>query len=502
MKLGISGMRLALASAAMAAGTLFAEMEPATPESQGVDSQGILDWLDACERKFDGVREGRLHGFVIVRHGKVIAEGSWKPFDTLGETHMLYSHSKSFTSSAIGMVVDDGLLDLDERVIDIFPESVPADISENLRQLRVRDLLTMNAGKKDHLIRGSGDWVREFLARDFARRPGTGFKYDSDATYMCAAIVERKTGRKMMDFLKERMFDKIGIEKAWTTFSPQGIPCGGWGMNMTTREMARFGQLYLQRGFWGGKSIISPDWVSLATTRQTWSGWQNVGVKALGQGSDWEQGYGFQFWRCRHGAYRADGASGQYTVVMPGQDMVVSVHAGLSDMGAELQLLWDHILPAAGDAPLPEGEALERLRTRLASLALPPLDNAGGNRFKGGSFEFRDNHRGFRSVAFAPNSDGGFDVTLVTRAGEQHFTAGCGKWTRGSIRIDTENYESLGGYIGVHPTAESCGMDGDGNFRMRVYLTGDTGHLDFSVGADGRVAGEFWAMNGCKIEGR
>ena len=215
----------------------------ATPESQGVSSEAILGFVDACEKTFDGGANGALHGFVILRHGKVIAEGSWKPFDTLNVPHMLYSHSKSFTSTAVGLVVEEGRLDLDERVVEIFSNEVPAKVSANLAQLRVRDLLTMNDGKQDHLLRGGGDWVREFLAKDFTRKPGTGFKYDSDATYMLAAIVERKTGRRMMDYLKERMFDRIGITSAWSTTSPQGIPCGGWGINKTTRELARFGQL-------------------------------------------------------------------------------------------------------------------------------------------------------------------------------------------------------------------------------------------------------------------
>ena len=335
----------ALVACAFAASACMAEMEYATPESQGVDSQAILNWIDACEKTFDGVKEGRIHGFVIVRHGKTIAEGSWKPFDTLNEPHMLYSHSKSFTSSAVGFLADDGKIDLDERIVDIFPDELPANPSDNLRQLRVRDLLTMNVGKKDHLLRDGGDWVREFLSKDFGKKPGTGFRYDSDATYMLSAIVEKRTGKKLMDFLKERMFDKIGISSAWTTTSPQGIACGGWGMNMTTRDIARFGQLYLQQGRWGGEYVLSPSWVALATTRHTWSGWSNIGVKALGEGSDWEQGYGFQFWRCRHGAYRADGASGQLTVVLPECDMVVSINAGLRDMQKELALIWDNLLP-------------------------------------------------------------------------------------------------------------------------------------------------------------
>src|SRR5574344_1672925 len=131
---------------ALCAASAFALMEPATPESQGVPSEAILKFIDGCEKTFDAGDLGAMHGFVIVRHGKVIAEGSWKPFDTLNETHMLYSHSKSFTSTAIGFLVDDGKLDLDERVADIFPEDLPEHPADGICEIRVRELLTMNVG--------------------------------------------------------------------------------------------------------------------------------------------------------------------------------------------------------------------------------------------------------------------------------------------------------------------------------------------------------------------
>ena len=490
----------ALVACAFAASACMAEMEYATPESQGVDSQAILNWIDACEKTFDGVKEGRIHGFVIVRHGKTIAEGSWKPFDTLNETHMLYSHSKSFTSSAVGFLVDEGKIDLDERIVDIFPDELPANPSDNLRQLRVRDLLTMNVGKKDHLLRDGGDWVREFLSKDFGKKPGTGFRYDSDATYMLSAIVEKRTGKKLMDFLKERMFGKIGISSAWSTTSPQGIACGGWGMNMTTRDIARFGQLYLQQGRWGGEYVLSPSWVALATTRHTWSGWSNIGVKALGEGSDWEQGYGFQFWRCRHGAYRADGASGQLTVVLPECDMVVSINAGLRDMQKELALIWDNLLPGVKGSPLVAGEALACLRRRIDALAIPPTagGSAGLDGFLGKTYGFKSNHRGIESARF--EKDGGNLVCILkVPAGEQKIPVGIGEWKKSEMRFDVQDYEFLGAYVGVHKTAASAGIGADGTLSARIYLTGDTGYIDLSVSPAKGASGDFSAMNGTKL---
>ena len=493
--------RIALAFAFAAASfAAVAEMEPASPESQGVDSQAILDFIDAAEKTFDGTDKGALHGFVVVRHGKTIAEGSWRPFDTLNHPHMLYSHSKSFTSSAIGFLADEGKIDLDERVVDIFPGDAPAEPSANLRELRVRDLLTMNVGSSsDHRIgRFPSGWVRAFLAKPVDRRPGTGFKYDSDATYMLAAIVEKRTGMRLMDYLKSKMFDRIGITRAWSTVSPEGIACGGWGMNMTTREIARFGQLYLQNGMWGGEHVLSPYWTALATARHTWSGWRNIGMRALGEGSDWEQGYGFQFWRCTHGAYRADGAAGQYTVVIPENDMVVSINAGLSDMGGELALVWKHLLPGAKDAPLAEGEAYAKLRARLGSLALPPLKNAGsGDGAVGRRFALKENVRGFASVKAVP-AEKGWSLEVATRAGLQKIPVGDGAWAEGTMRVDTESYEALGGYIGEQRTAACGGFAADGAFRVRVYFVDTPGYLDFTIGANG-LKGRFFAMNGCEL---
>ena len=222
-----------------------------SPESQGVSSKAIQGWIEACESESaTNTLKGFVHGFVILRHGKTIAEGTWAPQDTLGNPHMLYSHSKSFTSTAVGFLVDDGKIDLDDRLISFFPDRAPAEPSENLRQVRVRDLLTMNLGanrtdaERDDI---TGDWVKALLHNKIDNDPGMVFKYDSGATHLLAAIVEKVSGKPLMTFLKERLFDPIGMKSPWSTVSPTGVACGGWGMNMTTRDIARFGQFMLQK---------------------------------------------------------------------------------------------------------------------------------------------------------------------------------------------------------------------------------------------------------------
>ena len=486
-------------------------MPSATPESQGVPSQAILDWIDACETTFDGGKLGAVHGFVLARHGKVIAEGSWKPFDTLRETHMLYSHSKSFTSTAIGFLVDAGMLDLDERIVDIFSNEVPAKVSENMRQMRVRDLLTMNDGMSpgDVCRKEPGkNWVRAFLSDEVAYKPGSRFKYDSCATYMLSAIVQKRSGEGMMEFLDSRLFKPLGFGRVWSTTCPDGIPCGGWGMNMTTRDLARFGLLYLQKGVWNGKRILSPDWVSLATTRHTWCGAAASDAKALNDGADWDQGYGFQFWRCRHGAYRADGAAGQITVVMPEQDAVVSVHAGLGDIQKELDLVWKHLMPAMGGAELPEDAAAQaKLKDRLANLAIKPVAGVleGGDRYCGVDYAVRQNIRGIRGVGIRRHGDG-WRLRFFARSfpSTQEFPVGFGEWKEGSVRIDHEGYEGLGALIGEQTVRASGAVRPDGTLFVRAYLAGTTANLDFTFSETNGtlvVDGLHWGMRGTAFHG-
>ena len=465
---------LALAGACAATA---APLDRATPESQGVPSAAIVRWIDACEREIGPHHS--LHGFVILRHGKVIAEGTWAPYDTLNRPHMLYSHSKSFTSTAIGFLVDDGKLDLDARVLSFFPDKSPANPSDNLKALRVRDLLTMNVGagfsdaeRKDI----NGDWVKAFLANDIEKEPGTVFKYDSCATHMLAAIAERVSGMKLMDFLKARLFDPLGMTSPWSTVSPTGIACGGWGMNMTTRDLARFGQLYLDQGMWEGKRILSREWVVAATSRQTWSG----AIAVTGEdGSDWHQGYGFQFWRCRHNAFRADGASGQYTIVMPEQDAVVSIHAGLRDMQQEINLVWDHLLPAFAPKPLPEDAAAQQaLAARCKSLQLPvQTGSAAASALPCANAAVSKNPLNITNGTLEKAPQG---WTLVAADGKR-LLIGDGAWTVTEHEFSKSNVEALFALIGTRDVAASGAWTAPGVLTVRWYLLGAPQHGTFTV---------------------
>jgi CubicO group peptidase (beta-lactamase class C family) len=336
-----------------------------TPEEQGVSSKAILAFLDALDR--DNLE---LHGFMLLRHGFVISEGWWSPYDAK-RPHMLFSLTKSFTSTAIGLGVAEGLLTVDDTVVSFFPEVVTDCMDERLASMRVKDLLTMSVGHAKPIMGSEWrqikeEWVRYFLNKPMDHEPGTRFVYNSGATYMLSAILQRITGQTLLDYLQPRLFKPIGIEVNEWNSCPSGINAGGWGLSLKTEDIARFGQLYLQNGVWNGVRVLPEEWIREATSSQISSGHDET--------SDAQQGYGYQLWRCRHGAYRADGAFGQICIVMPDQDAVVAIHAGLHGSHKVLEAVWSYLLSGMQDSPLAAAEVGNDndLSDRLKELKVMP----------------------------------------------------------------------------------------------------------------------------------
>ena len=340
-----------------------------TPESQGVSSTAISAFIDGVH-----AQNLELHSLMLLRHGHIIAQGWWTPYGA-DRVHLLYSLSKSFTSTAIGLAVAEGRLSVDDSVLSIFPEQAPAEVGEHLAAMRVHHLLSMATGHKldtlDRAARSSGgsDWVKSFLAIPPDQAPGTIFCYNNGATFMLSAIIQKLTGMKLLDYLRPRLLDPLGIQQAHWQENPQGINLGFSGLHITTRAIARLGQLYLQKGYWFGHQLLPSEWVDRAST-------SHIQSAQPGDGSspDWMQGYGYQFWRCRHNAYRGDGAFGQFCVIMPDQDAVLAITSAVSNMQAVLDLAWEHLLPAMGSAVLlDEPDALHALQDQLANLAIAPV---------------------------------------------------------------------------------------------------------------------------------
>lgn len=435
---------LTLAFAAAAARAF----EACAPEAQGVPSRAVQDWISTVERDIDA-----LHGFVLVRHGKIIAEGWWSPYER-ERPHMLYSLSKSFTSTAVGIAADEGRLSLDDKVVSFFPDKLPEAPSENLRRMRVRDLLCMGTGHQDDTFPAlkaapDGDWARLFLARPVQHEPGTFFRYNTGATYMLAAILRQATGEDLLDYLTPRLFAPLDIRNPTWETGPQGVRTGGYGLKVTTRDIAALGQLYLQKGLWNGRQLLSSNWVAQATAKQIANG--------DNPSSDWAQGYGFQFWRCRHNAFRGDGAFGQYCLVLPDQDAVLAINSGLGNMQQVLDTVWSGLLPAMRPEALPADPAAHAaLTAKLAALTLPPVagDAAPAAGALGQTFTFGDNPKALRALALRPEGEG-FALELQNAHGAQRVVCGRGRWVPGELTFEPALKRSIDTTNGRQPVAAS-----------------------------------------------
>lgn len=345
---------------------LFAVDQPlprSTPEAQGISSQAISDFVEAADKI------NTFNSFMIVRHGQVIAEGWWKP-EAADKPHILNSLSKSFNSTAIGLAITEGKLSLNDPVLKFFPNDAPDNPSDNLKAMTVRDLLTMTCGHDtEPKAAAGGPSVKQFLAHPVVYKPGTHFQYNTVGAYTLSAILTKATGQTTLEFLKPRLFVPLGIDNPEWKASPEGYSLGGYGLYLRTEDIAKFGQLYLQKGQWHGQQLIPHKWVAEATRKQV----PNDQESHSKIGIDWQQGYGFQFWRCTHNAYRGDGAGGQLCVVIPDQDAVIAVTADTGNMQGELDAIWNNLLPAFRPEALPEDSAgQDKLHQLVARLEAHP----------------------------------------------------------------------------------------------------------------------------------
>ena len=398
----------------------------ATPESQGVDSRGILNFLQAIQTS-----DLEWHSFMLVRRGHVVAEGWWKPFSS-DYKHTLYSLSKSFTSTAIGFLVSEGKISVNDPVLKFFPDDAPASPDENLKAMQIKHLLTMNTGQgADTLpaIRAAGGqpWTKTFLAQPVPHAPGSHFLYNTGATYMLGAIVHKVTGQDLVAYLDPRLFKPLGIAGYDWEKSPQGLNTAGYGLRVKTEDIAKFGQLYLQKGQWQGKQLLPASWIEEATSKQTES--------QPGDG-DWSQGYGYQFWRCKPGFYRGDGAYGQFCFVMPEQDAVLVMTSESKDLQKSMNIAYDNLLPAFAKGELPENRVqVAFLKKELSQLALAPAQGIDTpenvDKYSDKRFEMAENPYGIKylSVGLYPKN---CVLKMESPKGVEKITFGWNEWVLNS----------------------------------------------------------------------
>lgn len=402
-----------------------------SPEAQGIASTALLDFIEAADTQID-----TFNSFMLVRHGHVVAEGWWSPYGPT-EPHMLFSLSKSFTSTAVGLAVAEGRLSIDDTVVSFFPERLPEEPAPHLHEMRVRDLLIMSTGHEEDVIKNfpylsPDDPVKAFLRLPVDHKPGSIFVYNTPATFMQSAIVQQVTGEPIVDYLGPRLFEPLGIEAPEWEATQQGVSLGGFGLNLRTEDIAKFGQLYLQKGQWNGRQLIPAAWVEAATAKQTSNG--------SNPASDWDQGYGYQFWRCRPGCYRGDGAFGQFCIVLPQYDAVVAITSGVRSMQAVMNLVWDRLLPAFQDRRLPADEAAAaRLQARLATLQIRLPEGAARSpraaEVSDREFSFPQNKRGIETIALSFAGDGMAVLKVRDSRGEHRIDVAHGRWQKGRSRF-------------------------------------------------------------------
>jgi len=333
----------------------------ASPESLGIPSAAI-------ERYLDHVRDRRLevNSLMIIRHGRLAAAGWWSPYSAEC-VHAAHSLTKSFTSTAIGLMIHEGRIGLHDRVADLFPEDMPANPSPNLLRMDLWHLLTMTCGHEtEPAPNGDDNYARAFLAHPVPHEPGTHYLYNSMGSYMLTALVFKKTGMNLLDYLRPRVLDPLGFGEVFCLTCPRGIENGGGGLYIRTIDIARMAQLYLQKGRHDGRQLIPEAWIDEA------SSWQVSTANHPAADGDHTSGYGYQIWRCiPPDVYRFAGANGQFGIVMPGRDAVAAITSSSWDTAGITEGFWDIVLSAMSDGPLPEDpEAASRLRTRLAGLHL------------------------------------------------------------------------------------------------------------------------------------
>ena len=311
------------------------------PEQQGMDSEQLAKMFDEIKQK-----NANIHSILIVRHGYIVAEAYFHPFQA-EIPHEMFSVTKSVISALVGIAIQEGFIDgADHRVVDFFSDRTIANNDARKQRMTLEHLLTMTSGLDWHedppsdqpsfpQMARQEDWIQFVLDRPMAAEPGTTFNYNSAGPHVLSAILQKTTGMSTLVFAYKFLFMPLGMSKVTWPADPKGIYTGGWGLQMTSRDMAKLGYLYLRGGVWDGQTILPAAWVKATATKY---------VEA-----PYDQDYGYLWWIQRIGSYAARGRGGQFIYVIPDQDMVVVFTGGLSDadMGLPQQLVESYILPAA-----------------------------------------------------------------------------------------------------------------------------------------------------------
>ena len=401
--------------------------EKVTPESCGVSSKNIVGFIEAMCK---GMDDQETHSFMLIRHGKLLAEGYFAPYEKDVE-HTLFSVSKSFASIAIGFLVEEGKIKTDDYVYTYFPELITEDINKENLKIKVHDLLCMSFGQKGGAVHEaqkrndlSDAMLYDFFYREKQLECGEKFRYDAFGTYMLAALVRKITGENVVEYLMPRLFEPLEIEKPYYPTDSIGNAIGYSGMRMRMRDLAKVGIVYLNGGKFGDKQIVPESWVKLATQK-------HIGTEHVSTGLDWKEGYCYQFWKGRYNTTRLCGAHGQMCVLMPDYDAIFVINSGYDNdkLGYILESFYDNIMFNMKNEPLPEDkESFEKMEDIISNLKLTykfsemsPLAKI----VSGNTYDVEETNI-YKAVKLDFDEDE-VHVTLVSDIKNYEFTAGFSK---------------------------------------------------------------------------
>ncbi|MGN7383620.1 serine hydrolase domain-containing protein [Paenibacillus sp. SAFN-117] len=448
----------------------------ATPEQVGIPSSAILQFLDRLENK-----KLCMHSFIVLRFGKIAAEGYWSPFHA-HKKHRMYSCTKSFVSIAIGLMEEEGLLSLGDQVIRFFPEKLPEEgVHPYIAQMTIRDLLMMASAHEKTTYKQikDDDWVRTFFQAAPSHLPGTMFFYDTSATVTLTAIVEKLSGMSLLDYLRPRLLDPIGFsEDAYCLQTPLGVSHGGSALICTSRDLAKFALVCMNKGRFNGEQLIPEEYILAATSRQIDT------THTLDTFYEAQQGYGYQFWRTSHGGFALRGMGGQLAICLPEDDLLVVTTADLQPNPDGTQIvfdaLWDTIYSSLAAHSLPDDEeAYNELLDRTSQLSIMLPDGSSHSskaaEINGNGYRLADNPMGISQIHFEFNGDEGA-LYFENSRGTHRLGFGLGKTV--SQKFPLYGYDSLSAAAWVDSNSLLIYSyiidDYFGTVRTKVYFGADT----------------------------
>ena len=455
-----------------------------SPESVGIPSRAILKFL----QRIDAERIN-MHGFLLVRHNQIAAEGYWSPWSA-DRLHRMYSISKSFVSLAVGMMIDEGKLTLDTKVAQFFPDKLPDKLHPWVADSTVRDLLMMaTAHSKTSYTRDDPDWVWTFFNQTPSHPPGTIFAYDTAATVVLTAIVEQLSGMPFLDYMRPRFLDRIGFSPdAWCVRTPEGGSWGGSGVICTLRDMAKVALVCLNGGLWGEARLLPEEYVCAATAKQ------------IDNAIRGHAGYGYQIWRERDNGFSFRGMGGQFALGFPDQGFLFTCIADIQGAPAGSTIpdvMYEELYPYLADAPLAADDAAHaELTAKIQQLAVLPLpgnvDAPAAAKVNGAWYALEENAMGITRMRLSFNGDQG-TWAYTNAQGDNELRFGIGRMQAG--KFPQRNY--FGAQIGSSPgieydcMASAAWIDAQ-TLNLEVYITDDyLGGLRISFAFKGDEIGVF-----------